>query len=135
MVDQLTELMAPVWDGSGELGDEPVRQVGGLGQIMVSESRWVDLCAGEYICIGRKQEESEADFSREAYAQLTTPPMLKTLDWTRSRVRREHLISMGVPVNLDEVSWLCGPVMYLRRRHCTAVQAVNDDGGTRSAAR
>ena len=41
--------------------------------------------------------------SREAYAQLTTPPMLKTLDWTRSRTRREHLISMGVPVNLDEV--------------------------------
>ena len=29
--------------------------------------------------------------------------MLKSLDWTRSRVRREHLISMGVPVNLDEV--------------------------------
>jgi hypothetical protein len=24
--------------------------------------------------------------------------MLKPLDWTRSRVRREHLISMGVPV-------------------------------------
>lgn len=29
--------------------------------------------------------------------------MLKPLDWTRSRVRREHLIAMGVPVNLDEV--------------------------------
>ena len=41
--------------------------------------------------------------SRDAYAQLTTPPMLKSLDWTRSRVRRDHLISMGVPVNLDEV--------------------------------
>jgi hypothetical protein len=32
--------------------------------------------------------------------------MLKPLDWTRSRVRREHLISMGVPVNLDEVGRL-----------------------------
>lgn len=42
-------------------------------------------------------------YSRNAYAQLTTPPMLKPLDWTRSRVRRDHLISMGVPVNLDEV--------------------------------
>ena len=41
--------------------------------------------------------------SRDAYAQLTTAPILKPLDWTRSRVRREHLISMGVPVNLDEV--------------------------------
>lgn len=38
-MDHLTALMAPVWDGGGELGDEPVRQVGGLGQIMVSESR------------------------------------------------------------------------------------------------
>lgn len=44
-----------------------------------------------------------ADISRDAYAQLTTAPMLKPLDWTRSRVRRDHLISMGVPVNLDEV--------------------------------
>lgn len=42
--------------------------------------------------------------SRDAYAQLTTAPILKPLDWTRSRVRRDHLISMGVPVNLDEVS-------------------------------
>lgn len=41
--------------------------------------------------------------SRDAYAQLTTAPMLKPLDWTRSRVRRDHLIAMGVPVNLDEV--------------------------------
>jgi hypothetical protein len=44
--------------------------------------------------------------SRDVYAQLTTAPMLKPLDWTRSRVRREHLISMGVPVNLDEVGFL-----------------------------
>jgi hypothetical protein len=28
---------------------------------------------------------------------------MTTLDWTRSRVRREHLINLGVPVNLDEV--------------------------------
>lgn len=46
---------------------------------------------------------STADTSRDAYAQLTTAPILKPLDWTRSRVRREHLIAMGVPVNLDEV--------------------------------
>lgn len=47
--------------------------------------------------------------SRQAYAQLITAPMLKPLDWTRSRVRRDHLISMGVPVNLDEVSGTCRP--------------------------
>lgn len=37
------------------------------------------------------------------YASLTSPPELAPLDWTRSRVRREHLINLGVPVNLDEV--------------------------------
>lgn len=42
--------------------------------------------------------------SRELYTQLITPPELKPLDWKRSRVRREQLISLGVPVNLDEVS-------------------------------
>ena len=51
--------------------------------------------------------------SRDAYAQLTTAPILKPLDWTRSRVRREHLISMGVPVNLDEVRFSSPPSAYL----------------------
>jgi len=51
--------------------------------------------------------------SRDAYAQLTTAPILKPLDWTRSRVRREHLISMGVPVNLDEVRFPSRPPVYL----------------------
>jgi len=50
--------------------------------------------------------------SRDAYAQLTTAPILKPLDWTRSRVRREHLISMGVPVNLDEVRFPDPPPAY-----------------------
>lgn len=42
--------------------------------------------------------------SRDLYAQLITPPILKPLDWKRSRVRREQLISLGIPVNLDEAS-------------------------------
>ncbi|KAK1921194.1 hypothetical protein DB88DRAFT_499959 [Papiliotrema laurentii] len=80
LVDQLVELLRPIRvEDDGVLTDEPPRQTGGLSQVMITES------------------------SREAYAQLTTPPMLQTLDWTRSRVRRDHLISMGVPVNLDEV--------------------------------
>ncbi|GFZ44555.1 hypothetical protein JCM24511_02279 [Saitozyma sp. JCM 24511] len=82
LLSQLTDLLAPLFassSGPGSMSDEPPRMVGGLRQIMVDES------------------------SRDAYVQLNTPPMLKPLDWTRSRVRREHLISMGVPVNLDEV--------------------------------
>ncbi|WVQ72239.1 hypothetical protein IAR50_001788 [Cryptococcus sp. DSM 104548] len=80
IADQLSVLFAPLIEsGKDVLTDEPPRAVGGLGQVLVGES------------------------SRDAYAQLTTPPLTKPLDWTRSRVRRDHLISLGVPVNLDEV--------------------------------
>ncbi|WVO15987.1 hypothetical protein L204_103652 [Cryptococcus depauperatus] len=77
--DQLTTLLAPLLTGSEFLTDEPPRAVGGLSQILMSES------------------------SRTTYTQLITPPITKPLDWTRSCVRRKHLISLGVPVNLDEV--------------------------------
>ncbi|KAL7420400.1 hypothetical protein Q5752_005370 [Cryptotrichosporon argae] len=76
--DMLAQLAELVDVDEGAWTDEPPRNAG-LGQVLVDES------------------------SRETYAQLTTAPILKPLDWTRSRVRREHLISMGVPVNLDEV--------------------------------
>ncbi|ODN89738.1 hypothetical protein L198_06432 [Cryptococcus wingfieldii CBS 7118] len=80
IANQLSALFAPLLDsGKDLLTNEPPRAVGGLSQVLVGES------------------------SRDAYAQLTTPPLTKPLDWTRSRVRRDHLISLGVPVNLDEV--------------------------------
>jgi hypothetical protein len=31
------------------------------------------------------------------------PPPTKPPDWKRSRIRREHLIALGIPVNLDEM--------------------------------
>lgn len=34
---------------------------------------------------------------------LKTPPPTKPPNWTRSRIRRQHLIALGIPVNLDEV--------------------------------
>jgi hypothetical protein len=34
---------------------------------------------------------------------LQTPPPTKPPNWTRSRIRRQHLITLGIPVNLDEV--------------------------------
>ena len=34
---------------------------------------------------------------------LQTPPPIKPPNWTRSRIRRQHLIALGIPVNLDEV--------------------------------
>lgn len=34
---------------------------------------------------------------------LQTPPPTKPPNWTRSRIRQQHLIALGVPVNLDEM--------------------------------
>lgn len=34
---------------------------------------------------------------------VQSSPPTKTPNWTRSRIRRQHLISLGIPVNLDEV--------------------------------
>ncbi|GMK58786.1 hypothetical protein CspeluHIS016_0602280 [Cutaneotrichosporon spelunceum] len=79
LLQRLTSVLEPLVPSHADFTDEPPRAVGGLSQVLTSES------------------------SRDVYAQLTTAPILKPLDWTRSRVRREHLIAMGVPVNLDEV--------------------------------
>lgn len=40
---------------------------------------------------------------RSLLANLSKLPQLQPLDWRRSKIRREHLISMGIPVNLDDV--------------------------------
>ena len=34
---------------------------------------------------------------------MTPPPVPLPPSWTRSRIRRQHLIALGIPVNLDEV--------------------------------
>jgi hypothetical protein len=43
--------------------------------------------------------------SRALYQSLIqkTPPSAHPPNWTRSRIRRQHLITLGIPVNLDEV--------------------------------
>ncbi len=41
--------------------------------------------------------------SRSLWAQLVEPPPLQPVDWVRSRVRRLFLVSLGVPVDLDEI--------------------------------
>jgi len=42
--------------------------------------------------------------SREMYkVLLQTPPPIKPPNWTQSRIRRQHLIALGIPVNLDEI--------------------------------
>lgn len=41
--------------------------------------------------------------SRSLWKQLVTPPPLQPPNWTQSRIRRLFLISLGVPVDLDEI--------------------------------
>lgn len=79
---------------------EPIRQAQGLTQLLTTESRWVSRDP----CVSRLRADVFEN-SRRLHADLTTPPpLLRPFDWKRSRVRREHLISLGIPVNLDEVS-------------------------------
>lgn len=41
--------------------------------------------------------------SRQLWTDLSSIPSVKPIDWVRSKTRRDYLISMGVPVNLDEI--------------------------------
>lgn len=65
-----------------ELNQERIRQAEGPAQILVGES------------------------SRQIYTDLINPPPLKPVDWLRSRTRRDLHISLGVPINLDEIMYL-----------------------------
>lgn len=44
-----------------------------------------------------------ADTSRTLWTELCAMPDVKPIDWVRSKTRRDYLISMGIPVNLDEI--------------------------------
>jgi hypothetical protein len=44
-----------------------------------------------------------SDRSRSLWNQLITPPPLQPPNWTKSRIRRLFLVSLGVPVDLDEI--------------------------------
>ncbi|KAH6915052.1 hypothetical protein BKA70DRAFT_1257849 [Coprinopsis sp. MPI-PUGE-AT-0042] len=80
---EVDDILAPLWLGediSATTTDDPMRDVEGIGQILITPS------------------------GREMYkALLQTAPPTQPANWTRSRIRRQHLISLGIPVNLDEV--------------------------------
>ncbi|KAJ7639021.1 hypothetical protein FB45DRAFT_418502 [Roridomyces roridus] len=81
--EQVDGILGPIWadhDISKVTTNEGIREVEGISQILVYPE------------------------SRELYTMLfQSPPPTKPPNWTRSRIRRQHLISLGVPVNLDEV--------------------------------
>ncbi|EGO27766.1 hypothetical protein SERLADRAFT_461800 [Serpula lacrymans var. lacrymans S7.9] len=79
---QISNLLESVWtqDVSGLTMDQDLRQVDGISQMLVTSQ------------------------SRDLYnTLLNSPPSFEPINWTRSRIRQQHLISLGLPVNLDEV--------------------------------
>ncbi|KAJ6628869.1 hypothetical protein B0H10DRAFT_1940237 [Mycena sp. CBHHK59/15] len=81
--EQVNEILGPIWgedDISQVTTKEGIREVEGISQILVNPE------------------------SRELYTAIfKSPPPTKPPNWTRSRIRRQHLIALGIPVNLDEV--------------------------------
>lgn len=62
------------------------------------------------------------DRSLSLWSQLVAPPPLQPPNWVRSRIRRLFLVSLGVPVDLDEIlpaskqKKLILPSIHLRNR-------------------
>ncbi|KAI0700752.1 hypothetical protein BC835DRAFT_1326256 [Cytidiella melzeri] len=80
---QVDEILGPLWSGGdpSQFTDDPIRQAEGLNQTLVTPE------------------------SRQIYNLLlpATQPSFRPVNWTRARIRRQHLIELGIPVNLDEV--------------------------------
>ncbi|KXN89563.1 hypothetical protein AN958_05430 [Leucoagaricus sp. SymC.cos] len=79
---EIHSILEPIWAGediSRVTTDDPIREVEGNAQILVTPE------------------------SREMYKVLLQTPLIKPPNWTRSRIRRHHLIALGIPVNLDEM--------------------------------
>ncbi|EIW61219.1 uncharacterized protein TRAVEDRAFT_162172 [Trametes versicolor FP-101664 SS1] len=81
--EEVDEILGPLWahDDTSHITEDEIREVGGLSQTLVTPE------------------------SRQLYNALLppTPPSFQPVNWVRSRIRRQHLISLGIPVNLDEV--------------------------------
>ena len=63
------------------------------------------LKRGPYISIRHQQNVIQNAYSRNLYNALYQRPPTDNPppNWIRSRIRRRHLVSLGIPVNLDEV--------------------------------
>ncbi|KAK1231803.1 hypothetical protein PQX77_005017 [Marasmius sp. AFHP31] len=83
LADQINEILEPIWRShpvSEYATEEGIRDVEGVNQILVTNE------------------------SRDLHNMLvSSPPPTKPSNWVRSRIRRQHLIALGIPVNLDEV--------------------------------
>ncbi|WFD34848.1 hypothetical protein MCUN1_001692 [Malassezia cuniculi] len=94
------------------LGQDDIRQVEGASQVLVTES------------------------SRTLFRELhveDAPPALP-LNWKRSQTRRQQLIALGVPINLDEVQQKELPPLELHIEPTQAPEPENPQSATPVAA-
>lgn len=79
---QVEDILGSEWakDLSEVTFDGDIRQAEGIGQILAEPA------------------------SRQLYDMLVnSPPPTEPINWIRSRIRQQHLIALGLPVNLDEM--------------------------------
>ncbi|KAH7887575.1 hypothetical protein F5I97DRAFT_1861378 [Phlebopus sp. FC_14] len=115
---QIEETLGPVWSHGlpGLTSDEDIRQVGGIGQILITQE------------------------SRELYTMLlNSPPLMEPVNWIRSHIRQQHLISLGLPVNLDELlphsSTKALPPLHISTRPTSVPPGVNGPPRSTPASR
>ena len=100
--EQVDEIMGPLWthDDTSYLTDDAIREVGGLNQTLVTSERYLS----QFAYCGFVSQFT-GGCSRQLYNALLppSPPSFQPVNWTRSRIRRQHLIHLGIPINLDEV--------------------------------
>ena len=77
------------------------------------------------------------DRSLSLWSQLVAPPPLQPPNWVRSRIRRLFLVSLGVPVDLDEIlpaskqKKLILPSIHLRNRSPSPRDGRRTESGSR----
>ena len=100
--EQVDSILGPLWsyDDTSQLTDEPMREIGGLNQTLVTPERYLLSSAFRDVV-----SQFTGGSSRQLYNALLPPssPTFQPVNWTRSRIRRQHLIHLGIPINLDEV--------------------------------
>ena len=67
--------------------------------------------------------------SASLWSQLVAPPPLQPPDWIRSRIRRLFLVSLGVPVDLDEIL----PASKQKKLVLPSLHHVNSSGSLRTS--
>ncbi|KAK6071211.1 hypothetical protein SCUP234_00716 [Seiridium cupressi] len=67
--------------------------------------------------------------SASLWSQLAAPPPLQPPDWIRSRIRRLFLVSLGVPVDLDEIL----PASKQKKLILPSLHRVNSNGSFRNS--